>query len=103
MNTTPAAEALAYLHKTVPARATLYTITRHVTGAGKSVSVIYIDPTGVPHDLDWAIAQVGLGKFDTKHGGIRTTGVGVDLAYQLVYNMSRRLYPEAERFRQIAL
>lgn len=73
---------------------TVYTALRHVSSSGmyRAISAIVI-VDGEPIDLDWLIVQAGLGKFDQRHAGIKAGGCGMNMGFNLVYSLSRALYP----------
>lgn len=93
---TEAEETLHALRELLPVGATLHTIERHVSSSGmsRSISVIYVDKDGGVHDLDWLVFRAGVGTFDQRHRGIKMAGAGMDMAFALVYNIGRALYPD---------
>jgi hypothetical protein len=74
---------------------TVYTILRHVSQSGMSRS---IDLLIIKDNRHWIISPLaaeilGMG-LDHKHGGIKISGCGMDMGFELVYNLGRDLYPD---------
>ncbi len=89
------AEAVAKLRELLPPGATVYTILRHVSRSGmqRSISLVLCGPDG-PTDLDWLAVRVGLGTYDRNRSGIKIGGCGMDMGFNLVYNLSWTIYPD---------
>ena len=45
--------------------------------------------------LDYLAVKLGVGNFDKKNGGIKTTGCGMDMGFDLVYRLSRKIFTAA--------
>jgi len=88
-------EALDQLRTLLPTGSTVRTILRHVSRSGmsRSISLVYVDPAGAVHDLDYLAVCAGVAKLDRQHGGLKVGGCGMDMGYALVYSLSRTLYP----------
>jgi hypothetical protein len=71
---------------------TVRTILRHVSSSGMTrdiSAVAMVD--GEPFDITYWVARV-LGD-RIVNGGVRRGGCGMDMGFDLVYSLSRRLYP----------
>lgn len=77
----------------LPPGSTVYTILRHVSPSGMTrwISLKAV-VDGKIIGLDWHAEQLGLGKRDSRHEGIKVEGTGMDMGFHLVYGLSRRLY-----------
>lgn len=88
------AEALETLKDTLKDVDRLYTILRHVSSSGMSrvISVAYVNSAGEIDTLDWLIAKAGIYSrtpISSKHDGLKVSGVGMDMGYDVVYTISR--------------
>ena len=74
---------------------TVYTVLRHVSESGmsRSISPIIIQD-GEPEDIGYLVSTVLGYKYNTKHGGLKMGGCGMDMGYSLVYNLSRELFQD---------
>lgn len=78
---------------------TLYTVLGHVSRSGmvRDIGVREIVPTPGERepvtmlDLDWNVARV-TGRRLTDHG-VRCNGAGMDMGFDLIYSLSRSLFP----------
>lgn len=85
---------LEELRQMLPPGTTVHAIVRHVSRSGMSRSItLLIDREGDMFILDWLLVKAGLGKLDQKHDGIKVQGCGMDMAFHLVYELGRTLYP----------
>jgi len=75
----------------------LYTILRHVSNSGmfRLISVFTI-VDNKPVILDWYIDNLGLYKRDGKREGLRISGCGMDMGFDVVYNLGRFLFPNGD-------
>ena len=75
---------------------TVYTILRHVSRSGmmRRISPVLMGKYG-PRHLDYITAQLR-GARDLPYGGdgVRIGGCGMDMGFDLVYTMSRALWPD---------
>jgi hypothetical protein len=85
------AEARAKLLELLKPGDEVKTILRHRSRSGmmRSISVIIKG-----EDYTWAAARALGDSFNEKTGGIRVSGCGMDMGFNLVYNLSRTLYPD---------
>jgi hypothetical protein len=76
----------------------LYTIIRNVSrdGMTRSISVFQV-LDGMIFRLDHLVARVLGRKLDHNNGGVKCHGVGMDMAFELVYSLGRTLWPDDER------
>lgn len=87
-------DAIAQLREMFPIGSVVSVVLRHVTASGmsRSISVLHADPDGHVNDVSWLVARATGDKLDTKHGGIKVGGVGMDMGFHLVYGLARTLY-----------
>jgi hypothetical protein len=83
------------LREVFPPGATAYTVLRHVSASGmtRRISVVGMTPDG-PWDVSPRVAALLDRRWDRDSGGIKVEGTGMDMGFEVVYSMSRRLYPE---------
>lgn len=87
------AEALAKLQDRLQPGTTVYTVLRHVSASGMSRSIqllTVVDGTIV--DISYMAARALDRKQDTSNGGIKCHGAGMDMGFELVYSLSRKLF-----------
>jgi len=73
-------------------RDTVYTLLRHVSRSGMSRRIsLYIARDSEMHNLDFLAAQLVGRKEDGQ--GIACSGCGMDMGFELVYNLGRCLWP----------
>lgn len=93
---TDKASALDQLRELCPPNTTVHTVVRHVTssGMGRTISAFVIKDNQL-RDLDWLINKADIGfKADSRRPGLKVGGAGMDMAFHLVYTLSRALYPD---------
>jgi len=73
---------------------TVYTILRHTSQSGMTRYIgLVVIRDGHPLHPNYA-ANVLLGKsYKHKYDGVKMTGCGMDMGFELVYNLGRILYP----------
>lgn len=94
-------EALALLRRWVQPGDTLRTILRHRSASGMTRWISVIQPF-VRHEgtvgfreLSWHAAKViGRSVNSRNHEGVECGGAGMDMGFELVYSLSRTLFPE---------
>ena len=85
--------ALAFLRDLFPRDAAVYTLTRHTTRSGvRSVAVIGDSANIGITDAAWAVAKLGIGRFDRTNGGTRYDVTGMDAGAAIVHDLSIMLY-----------
>jgi hypothetical protein len=87
------AEAVERLNAWVKPGDTLYTILRHRASSGmsRSISVIAMRD-GQIIDLDYSASRALSIKIDQKNGGLIMRGAGMDMGFQIVYQLGYVLY-----------
>ena len=93
-------EAIDYLRTILEPGDTVYTILRHVSRSGMSrtIGVCIIDPRLVNPDkgmadlTGWA-AKALSNPLDRDRWGVKVGGCGMDMGFNLVYNLSYTLFP----------
>lgn len=87
------AEAIAQLREWIKPGDTVYTVLRHVSRSGmqRIIGVVMDAPM-----LDRTyLVGVALGySFDDNRNGLRVTGCGTDMGFEVVYNLGRVLFPD---------
>lgn len=88
-------EAIEMLREELHPGDTVFTILRHVSSSGMTR---WISPMTIPDDRvrDWTYA-VGLvtdSKTNGQYEGVKRGGCGMDMGFDLVYSLSRRLFPD---------
>lgn len=89
-------EAIAQLRQYIPIGSTVYTVLRHQASSGmmRCISPIVIDQTnGQALDFSRLVSKAVGYKTNEKHGGLTMQGGGMDMGFELVYNLGRVLYP----------
>lgn len=77
---------------------TVYTVLRHCSASGmtRAIGLHAVDKkSGDIVRLDYLAVKLGVGNFDKKHGGIKIGGCGMDMGFDLVYRLSRRIFTQA--------
>jgi hypothetical protein len=93
------ATALEYLNDYLKPGQTVYVILRHVSKSGMSRSISAVIPTiskeGKPgiYDITHLVAKACDLTIDTHHEGVKLSGCGSDMGFELVYNLGRAMYP----------
>lgn len=101
-------EALERLHEWLKPGDTLHTILRHRSASGMTrwITVIKLSPAkdsdypmggnnGVQIlDLDYNVSPVLGRPLSERWYGVKCEGAGMDMGFELVYNLSRRLFPD---------
>lgn len=73
---------------------TVYTILRHVSRSGmlRCIDLVVLED-GQPYEITYNAARAMGDRIDDKTGGIRVSDCGMDMGFDLVYNLGRTLYP----------
>lgn len=89
-------EAIERLRAMFPHGSTATTVVRHVTRSGmsRSISVLTADSDGEIRDVSYDVARVLDWSMDRDNGGVRVQGCGMDMAFHLVYTMSRAIHAD---------
>lgn len=89
-------EAITKLQGMLPAGTKVYTILRHVSSSGMSRDISVVIGAGKDiQDITWYASKAMCDTLrDSKgHRAIRVGGCGMDMGFNLVYNLSRTLFP----------
>lgn len=87
-------EARNYLLSVLNPGSTVYTVITHVARSGMSRSIqTLIAKDSEIVDITWAVARVTGYTFDRKNGGVKIGGCGMDMAFEVVYNLGYKLWP----------
>lgn len=89
------AAAIARLREIYPVGSTVHTVIRYVSASGMTRAISVISPD--LDDISHLVARATGNKIHPKHYGIRVTGCGMDMAFGLVYELGRVLYPDYVR------
>ena len=94
-------EAIEQLRKWLKPGDTVYTILRHVSRSGmqRKISVVVLtkDDAGRIIDLhpNWSVAKATGYQLDADgHDSLVVNGAGMDMGFDVVYNLSRAVFPE---------
>lgn len=84
----------------LPAGSTCYTVLRHVSRSGmlRRISPIAIIRGDVYH-LDYLVADV-LGRRGANGEGVKCSGAGMDMGFELVYSLAQVLYGDGYALNQ---
>lgn len=87
-------EAIDKLRELCPPGTAVYTILRHVSRSGMQRAIsLRVIRYGEPIYLDGYVATALGDRIDERHQGIVVGGCGMDMGFELVYNLSAVLYP----------
>jgi hypothetical protein len=89
-------DAKKYLRSVLKPGMTVYTIlnSKSASGMSRCISLVIGGDNGTVTKLDWHVARALHTKIDSKHGGIKRGGCGMDMGFDLVYTLGRTLWPE---------
>lgn len=89
-------EAIEALRLMLPTGSTVFTILRHVSASGMSrnISLVVKTTEGI-QDITWYVAKALEDNLTESkgHRAIKTGVCGMDVGFNLVYRLSRRLFP----------
>ena len=72
---------------------TLYTVLRHVSRSGMMrVLDVYVIRNNEPLRITRSVAALLDYPYNRTHDGVTVTGCGMDMGFQVVYEVSRKLY-----------
>lgn len=89
-------EAIAQLREWIKPGQRLYTVLRHVSRSGmqRTIGMVLIDADGTLRHPNYAVS-VALGyPLDKNRDGVRVNGCGMDMGFEVVYNLGRALFPD---------
>ena len=89
-------QAKTRLHEWLKPGDTVYTLVTHVSSTGMTRWIrLLIIRDNKPVDISWDASRVVGRPLNTRnHYGIETGGCGMDMGFELVYTLSRYLYPD---------
>lgn len=91
-------KAIAELRKLLKPGTTVYTLLRHRSASGMyRVVDVYVIKQNTPLRLSWSVALATGAGYDTKHEGVRAPGCGLDVGYQIVYDLGSVLWPNGTK------
>jgi hypothetical protein len=99
-------EAIEKLQAILSRGDTLHTILRNVSSSGMSrvISVVYVDPQSSEIlNLDYLISQLGVYKrtpSSSRHDGLKVGGVGMDMGFAVVYDISQTVFNDGYALKQ---
>lgn len=82
--------AIKQLRELFPIGSTVRTVLRHVSRSGMSRAISIIGPDD--DDVSYLVVRATGDRFDSRYGGIKVGGCGMDMGYHLVYGLARTLY-----------
>lgn len=87
-------QAIGRLRTMFPHDSVATTVVRHVTRSGmsRSISVLTTDSDGEIRDVSYDVARVLGWSLDHDNGGVRVQGCGMDMAFHMIYSMSRIIH-----------
>jgi len=90
---TEQADAIEQLNKYLEPGDTVWTTLKHVSRSGMyRVIDLYVIKDNEPLRLSYSAGMLCEG-YDRRHEGARASGVGMDMGFSLVYDLSYRLWP----------
>jgi hypothetical protein len=88
-------QALEALREELHPGDTVFCVLRHVSSSGMTR---WISPMtirgGAVRDWSYAVGLVTDSKANGQHEGVKRGGCGMDMGFDLVYSLSRRLFPD---------
>lgn len=86
-------EAISRLRSTMPKGSTVYTSLAHVSKSGMSRSIrAFLMVENEPLEVTYWVARALGDSIDSKRGGVKVTGCGMDMGYDLVHRLSYTLH-----------
>lgn len=97
-------EARKGLKELLPKGSEVYTIVRSVASSGMSRRIsVFVVHDGELLDLDWKIERAGIAKRRAGKDGLYMAGVGMDMAFALVYDIAMTLHDDGYSIKKISL
>ncbi len=89
-------ESLKQLREWIKPGDTVHTILRHVSRSGmqRTIGLVIAKKDGTMIHPNWHVANVTGYSLDPKREGLKIGGCGMDMGFALVYDLSRRLFPD---------
>jgi len=96
------AEAKGKLAEMLPPGSEVYTIVRHVSRSGmmRVIDMVFVDREGrIVRVPPYLAEEAGfVYKFDTKQGGWKISGAGMDMGFELVYKLGYLVHGDGYAF-----
>lgn len=87
--------ALAKLTELLPKGTEVYTLVRSVSKSGMSRRIsFFVVEDGKIKDIDWLLIRAGIGKRRGTDNGLYVQGVGMDMCFAMVYNISQTIHKD---------
>lgn len=92
--------AIERLREMFPTGAYVSTVIRSVSSSGmtRGISVLHTEEDGCIYDVSHLVARA-VGRPLHRTGGVKCVGVGMDMAWDLAYNLSHALYGDGYALR----
>jgi hypothetical protein len=88
-------EARKMLREMLPPGSKVFTTVLHVSRSGMSRTIrVAAMENCEPQDISPFVAYATGLKFDRDRGGVKVGGCGMDMCFQVVYELSHALYPD---------
>ena len=86
--------AAAQLRRLIAPGDTVYTILRHVSSSGMTRRIdVYIIEDNKPFFITGLVGKAAGYRHEYKKGGLVVSGCGMDMGFEVVYNLGRVLWP----------
>lgn len=97
-------EASDDLRALFPRGSRVTTVVRHVTPSGmsRSIQVLAVTEHGIA-DVSYLVQRATYLRLDTRHPGLKINGAGMDVAFALVYTLSRTIYGDGYALTKVSL
>lgn len=88
--------ALALLRTLLKPGQEVFTVLRHVSKSGMSrhISVFCVGADRRPRDISHAVGRAADYLWDMDDGGLHVNGCGMDMGFEVVYNLGAALWPK---------
>lgn len=94
-------KSLAKLREIAPAGTTLYTLLRHTSQSGMTRYIsVFVIRDGEPVMIDYLIKGAGIASFAKREGLVVTEQPGMDMGFDLVYDVADRVYGKGDALEQ---
>ena len=91
-------EAIRFLRGQLQPNDTVYTVFKHVSRSNKfGVIDVYVVKDNIPIRLSWSAAFAIGASYDTKYDGVRVSGAGMDMGFQVVHRMAHTLFGDEHK------
>lgn len=88
-------DALAQLRKRIEPGQTVYTVLRHVSASGMTRRIdVYVMEENKPYFVTGLVGKACGYRHEFRKGGLVVSGCGMDMGFEVVYNLGRALWPD---------